>query len=65
MYRQVFFVFLCQMTFSKFIKFKDLLWHVHCKSIVSFDQNFRISRYNKNLKKKITHIKQVKNIYFT
>ena len=37
---------------------------VHSQPLVWFDQNFCISRYNTNLKK-ITHIKEDKNIYFT
>ena len=41
---------------------KDV-WYVQSQPIVWFDQNFSITRENKNLKK-ITYIKEVKNIYF-
>ena len=42
--------------------FKDV-WYVHSQPKICLDQNLNTSRYNENLKK-ITHIKNVKNIYF-
>ena len=43
-------------------KFKDAS-RIHSQPKVQYEQNFSTSRYKQN-NKKISHIKEVKNIYF-